>query len=366
MADSEDKESKTENPTEKKLRDAIEKGNLPFSREAPIFASFLALLVFALFFADKSAVDLAKFLSNFLDRPEEFQLGTAQDVVALYRAVLIEVVKLVGVVMVLLMAGGIAASVLQNVPRFVLDRIAPKISRISPKEGWQRLFGVKGFVEFLKSIGKVGFGIACLMFALSGVRERLLSGMLMEPAAFGTMIRSITIHILMAITFAVALITAADLFWSRFSWFRDLRMSKQEIKDEFKQTDGDPIIKMRLRSLARDRARRRMMQAVPKATLVIANPTHYAIALSYVREQNAAPVVIAKGQDLLALRIREIAEEHGVPVFEDVALARSMYKQVSVGSMIPSQFYQAVAELVRVVYSKSPPRTVGNQALANG
>jgi flagellar biosynthetic protein FlhB len=366
MADGEDKESKTEKPTEKKLRDAIEKGNLPFSREAPIFASFLAVLIFALFFADKSAIQMARFLSNFLDRPEEFQLGTAQDVVGLYRAVLVEVVKLIGVIMILLMAGGIAASILQNVPRFVLDRIAPKMSRISLREGWQRLFGVKGFVEFLKSVGKVGFGVACLVFALSGVKERLLSGMLMEPVAFGLMIRSITIHILVAIVFAVALITAADLFWSRFSWLRDLRMSKQEIKDEFKQTDGDPIVKMRLRSLARDRARRRMIQAIPKATLVIANPTHFAIALSYVREKDAAPVVVAKGQDLLALRIREIAEEHGVPVFEDVALARSMYKQVSVGSMIPSQFYQAVAELVRIVYAKGPPRTVGGLAPVNG
>lgn len=366
MADSEDKESKTEKPTEKKLRDAIEKGNLPFSREAPIFASFVALLIFALFFADKSAVHMARFLANFLDRPEEFQLGTAQDVVALYRAVLAEVVKLVGVVMILLMAGGVAASILQNLPRFVLDRIAPKMSRISPREGWRRLFGVKGFVEFLKSVGKVGFGVACLFFALSGVKERLLSGMLMEPAAFGMMIRSITIHILMAITFAVALIAAADLFWSRFSWFSDLRMTRQEIKDEFKQTDGDPIVKMRLRSVARDRARRRMMQAVPKATLVIANPTHFAIALSYAREKDAAPVVVAKGQDLLALRIREIAEAHSVPVFEDVALARSMYKQVSVGSMIPSQFYQAVAELVRVVYAKNPPRMAANRAMANG
>lgn len=129
-------------------------------------------------------------------------------------------------------------------------------------------------------------------------------------------------------------------------------MSRQEIKDEHKQVEGDPIVKARLRSLARDRARRRMMTAVPKATLVIANPTHYSIALKYVRDEDAAPVVVAKGQDLVALKIREIASEHGIPIFEDVALARSMYKQVSVDSVIPAQFYQAVAELVRIVYAK--------------
>lgn len=131
-------------------------------------------------------------------------------------------------------------------------------------------------------------------------------------------------------------------------------MTKQEVKDEMKQSEGDPIVKMRLRSLARDRARQRMISAVPRATLIIANPTHFSIALRYIRDEDAAPVVLAKGQDLVALKIREIAEANGIPVFEDVALARSMYKQVSVDSVIPSQFYQAVAELIRVVYAKKP------------
>ena len=135
-------------------------------------------------------------------------------------------------------------------------------------------------------------------------------------------------------------------------------MTKQEVKDELKQSEGDPIVKSRLRSLARDRARRRMMTAVPRATLVIANPTHYSIALKYVREEDSAPVVLAKGTDLVALKIREIAEANNVPIFEDVALARSMYKQVSVDSVIPQQFYQAVAELIRVVYANKAKRKV--------
>jgi len=195
-----------------------------------------------------------------------------------------------------------------------------------------------------------------LVFALSDEHRELLAGMITNPLEFGMVMRSIAVNILTAIVLVMMAIAAADFVWSRFSWRRDMRMSKQEVKDELKQSEGDPIVRSRIRSVARDRARRRMMTAVPKATLVIANPTHYSIALKYVRDEDSAPLVVAKGQDLVALKIREIAAEHGVPVFEDVALARSMYKQVSVDSVIPPQFYQAVAELVRIVYAKKPER----------
>jgi flagellar biosynthetic protein FlhB len=128
-------------------------------------------------------------------------------------------------------------------------------------------------------------------------------------------------------------------------------MTKQDVKDEFKQAQGDPIVKARQRSIARDRARRRMMKNVSRATLVIANPTHYAVALRYVRSENDAPIVVAKGQDLIALRIREIAEENNIPVFEDPPLARSMFAQVSLDSVIPSVFFKAVAELIHRIYA---------------
>lgn len=355
MADAPDKESKTEEATEKKVRETLEKGNTPVSREISIFASFVAILIFAIFFAEQGVASLGMFLSNFLDRPEEWRLATAQDAMALYRIVGLELAKTVGVALVLFMASGIIASVLQNTPAIVLDRIAPKLSRISLSEGWSRLFGVAGWVEFLKSLGKIGAAGVFLFFTMRHVKLQILSGMITETTVYGGVIRDIAIHILMSITFVMLVIAGADLFWSRFKWRRDLRMTHQEVKDELKQTDGDPLVKARIRSVQRDRARRRMMAAVPKATLVIANPTHLAIALRYVRDETAAPIVVAKGQDLLALRIRAIAEESGVPVFEDVALARSMYRQVSVDSMIPVQFYQAVAELVRVVYAKQPP-----------
>jgi flagellar biosynthetic protein FlhB len=357
MADSADNDSKTEEATEKKIRDAVEKGQLPHSKEAPILASFAAILVFAVFFAKESMVDLSGFLATFLEKPEAWPIETEFDTVNLMRVVFFEIGKALAAILILLVVAGVGASVLQHAPSVVFDRIAPKASRISIGEGWKRLFGAQGLAEFAKSVGKLVLALAFLIFAVREAQHRLLLGMITQPGTFALVIRQIAIDILLALTFAMAVVAAADVVWSRFSWRRNLRMTKQEVKDELKQSDGDPIIKARMRSLARDRARRRMMAAVPKATLVIANPTHFSIALKYVREEDAAPVVLAKGQDLVALRIREIATENGIPVFEDVALARSMYKQVSVDSVIPAQFYQAVAELVRIVYAnKGRPR----------
>lgn len=356
MADGEDKDSKTEEPTEKKIRDTMEKGKLPASKEVAIFTSFLAILVYTVFFASNSVAELGVFLSNFLEKPEAWPLGTERDVVELYQAVAVEVGRAIASLFLMLVVAGVGASLVQNVPQFIGERVRPQASRISLTQGWKRMFGVQGFVEFLKSLGKLGFAIIVLIFVLSDDLRVLLTGMITNPVAYGSVIRSIAVDILVAIVFVMGAIAVADFVWSRFHWFQEQRMTKQEVKDELKQSEGDPIVKSRLRSIARDRARQRMMTAVPKATLVIANPTHFAIALRYVRDENAAPVVLAKGQDLVALKIREIAEQNGIPVFEDVALARSMYKQVSVDSVIPPQFYQAVAELVRIVYGNRAQR----------
>lgn len=354
MSESADKESKTEDATEKKIRDTVEKGKLPHSKETTILCSFVAILIFAVFFATDTIRDLGVFLALFLEKPDAWPLTTDNDVVILSRLVVMEIGKALASLLILLVVAGVGASVFQNLPQFVGERIRPQASRISIAKGWQRMFGVQGFVEFLKSLGKLGFSVLVLAFVLSDAHRQFLSGMLMQTTAFGVVIRDMAVDILVSIALVMGLIAAVDLVWSRFHWRQELRMTKQEVKDEMKQSEGDPIVKMRLRSLARDRARQRMISAVPRATLIIANPTHFSIALRYIRDEDAAPVVLAKGQDLVALKIREIAEANGIPVFEDVALARSMYKQVSVDSVIPSQFYQAVAELIRVVYAKKP------------
>ena len=197
--------------------------------------------------------------------------------------------------LLLLIVAGVGSSALQNMPQFVGERIRPQASRISIAKGWNRLFGIQGFVEFLKSVGKMVFAVAVISFVLSDSPRQLLAGMLTQTTDFVLVIRGLAIEILVSVVVVMGLIAGIDLVWSRFHWRQDLRMTKQEVKDELKQSEGDPIVKSRLRSLARDRARRRMITSVPNATLVIANPTHYAIALRYVREKDSAPVVLAKG-----------------------------------------------------------------------
>ncbi|TGV74444.1 flagellar biosynthesis protein FlhB, partial [Mesorhizobium sp. M00.F.Ca.ET.149.01.1.1] len=201
MAEAVDKDSKTEEATEKKIRDTIEQGKLPHSRETAIFASFLAILVFAVFYAKDAIVDLGMFLSTFLEKPEAWPMNTETDVISLYRRVMTEIGRAVVSLLVLMTVAGIGASVFQNLPQIVGERIRPQLSRISIAKGWSRMFGVQGWVEFLKSLAKLGFAIAVLSFTLSEDHRKLLAGMITNPMSFGMVIRGIFVDILVAIVF---------------------------------------------------------------------------------------------------------------------------------------------------------------------
>ena len=355
MSEESDKESKTEEPTEKKIRDAVEKGQLPVSKELPILLSILAFFIYFAFTGRESIAGFSVFLGTILDSAHAEPLDSSIDATAILRKVMIQVGLFLTPLFAILMAGGLAASFMQNMPRFVGNRITPKLSKISLPKGWKRVFGVQGFAEFLKSTSKLCFAALFVFLSLRAAPQSLLEGMYQHTTTFTGVIAGVVMDLLLAICLAMALVAAADLLWTRYHWRQELRMTKQEVKDEMKQSEGDPIVKARLRSVARDRSRQRMMDSVPTATLVVANPTHYSIALRYDQAVDTAPVVVAKGQDLIALRIREIAEAHDVPVFEDVLLARSMYKSVQVDQAIPPQFFQAVAELVKILYAQKAP-----------
>jgi flagellar biosynthetic protein FlhB len=349
-------DNKTEEATEKRLRDAIEKGNIPVSREAATFASIIAILVITGFLLKEGAMRLALTLQRLVDDPGGWALENSADATALLGTVAREVFQFLLPPMATLCLFGIVASVAQNAPHIAFDRIQPDLSRISPGQGWKRIFGMQGQTEFLKSVLKFG-GVTAVLFVLwRSEQSSFLNAMWTEPSALPELILAMTMRLLAALALATVLLVTADMLWARLKWRRDLRMTRQELKDEMKQAEGDPLIRAKLRSLALDRSRRRMMAAVPRATLVIANPTHYAIALRYVRDEGGAPLVLAKGKDLIALRIREIAEQHEIPVVEDKALARSMYDKVEVDKMIPPELYRAVAEVVHFVYAKKGTR----------
>ena len=347
-----DKDSQTEEPTEHKISKAEEKRNLPFSRELPTFASLVGYSIIAIFVALPSMSKLSSFLVQWIERPESWRLNGAEDVKHLMFLVGGSVGLALAPILVIIPVIGLASSMIQNAPRFVGERIRPQFSRISPLNGLNRIFGKAGFVEFLKSLAKL-IGVSLIVyFSFFKGNTVFIDALATDSSAIPEYIRSEIAHLLISFAVSVVAIAGFDIAWSRFSWRRNLRMSKQELRDEQKEIEGNPMVKARMRSLARDRIRRQMMANVPKATMVIANPTHFSVALRYQPPADYAPVVIAKGQDILAIKIREIATEHDIPVIENVPLARALYKQVEVDQVIPQEFYQAVAELIRFVNSQ--------------
>ncbi|QRM54219.1 flagellar biosynthesis protein FlhB [Sinorhizobium sp. BG8] len=356
MSDEEDKESKTEAPSEKKIRDAAEKGNTPFSREVPVFASTVAMYLYMVFFLPDGISRMNETLKDLFEQPDQWTLNTSSDVISLFGHLTWEAGVLLLPAMVMMMLFGLGSSVLQNMPSPVLERVRPQMSRVSLTKGLGRMLGKPGLVEFGKSVIKIAVVSIVVVLVMRRSYFESLDAMFSEPAAIFPMMAADARKIMIVILFATAVVAILDFFWTRHHWITELRMTKQEVKEEMKQAQGDPIVRARLRSIQRDRARRRMITAVPRATLVIANPTHFAVALRYVREEGDAPIVVAKGQDLVALKIREIAEQNKIPVFEDPPLARSMFAQVSVDSVIPPVFYKAVAELIHRVYAASPQK----------
>ncbi|GGF47836.1 flagellar biosynthesis protein FlhB [Azorhizobium oxalatiphilum] len=352
MADDTDKESKTEEASEKKISDALEKGNVPFSREAALFAGMLGILAVLTFFVINPVRVLTTELTHFLDDPAGFRLNSTEDAVSLGWGVLMLMGQVLLPAVLVLGAAGLIASLFQNTPRLVLERIKPQFSRINPVSGAGRIFGKQGFIEFGKSTFKfLAIAIICgvLLYSEQG---RVINAMYSEPLLLPSVMLSLAVRLVSAVCVATIVLVALDLVWSRFHWRAELRMSKQEVKDEHKQAEGDPMVKARMRSLAMQRARQRMISAVPKASLVIANPTHYAIAMYYDRQKGGAPLVVAKGTDLIALKIREIAERHDIPIIEDKPLARAMYDAVQVDQWIPQEFYRPVAKILYFIYSR--------------
>jgi flagellar biosynthetic protein FlhB len=353
MSDTEDQDSRTEEATEKKLNDTIAKGNLPISRDVGAVTLFLSFLFSAYFLFDNIGGRLIASLGLMLASVGEISFRNASDAKHYFNVISLEVARFVTPLLVMFVLAGLVASFVQGVPRFVVDRIVPNLSRISIVEGSKRMLRVQNAIEFVKALFKIAFVATALTFSLYVDHNALIDSMRIEPRLITGTAISLVVHLIAVLCIPLTVLVIGDVIWVRIKWRRDIRMSRQEIKDEFRQAEGDPIMKARLRSLAMDRSRKRMIASVPRATFVITNPTHYAIALRYVREEGGAPLVVAKGKNIIALKIREVAERHNVPVFEKKALARSMFDHVEIDRMIPSEFYKPVAQLIHFLNSSN-------------
>lgn len=346
---------KTHEPTPKRLEDAQRKGQTPFSREPAVLASLLVFSAWLAWGAGSAALNVVDLFQLVWMRAGELDLAAA-DMASLALALGGRVAGALAPVLVALMLAGLAAGLVQAEPRFVGERVRPQASRISPARGWTRIFGRRGWAEFAKSLVKIVAAGALAALVLRAALPDLAAFMRQPAGVLPGEVGRLVLRVVWSVAVLMLAVAVVDWAWSRRVWRQGLCMSRKDVSDETKQAEGDPILKARRRALARDRARRRMMEAVPTATLVIANPTHVAVALRYRHEEDPAPIVVAKGGDHLCARIRAAAADHDVPVFERIDLARALYKVAEIDRPIPHTFYRAVAELINFVMDPARAR----------
>ena len=360
MSEGPDRESKTEEATPRKLEQAREKGDVAKTMDLPAFATLSAAACVVLLAGGWLSRDLAAQLTPFVRRPDAIILE-GRGAVDIFR----HVIKAAAVPLLFVMCAtafaGVAGHVLQSGLRLTPSKLKPDIKKLDPRKGFTRLFGPDGLMQFVKSTVKVAAIALLAWWILKPTFSQFASLSALAPAAM----LPYCVGILKRLVFSVAALTlvvaGADWLWQRQRFLIRMRMTREEVKEDYKQTDGDPHVKARQRQIRHERARRRMMQAVPDATVVIMNPTHYAVALKYEQGEDAAPVCVAKGLDTLALKIREIAEEAGVPVIEDPPLARALYAAVDIDDMIPPAHFEAVAKIIGFILGAANRRAVAHR-----
>ncbi|RVU34635.1 flagellar biosynthesis protein FlhB [Hwanghaeella grinnelliae] len=349
MASNDDADSKTEEPTGKRLADARQKGQLPTSREVPTWIMLFGTAIMLALMAPFVASRLKEILVAFVARPHSFLYGPAE-LGASMTNMLLEVLGVMAWPLIMFAVLAASGYVLQNGWVIVTEPMKPKLSKINPITGAKKYFQAKTYVEFLKNFLKLAVvaAVGIVLVIPEFNRLDLLPSLTSEDHLQEILI--LILRILAGVLSILFAIMVFDIFFQRMQHRKQLRMTKQEIKEEFKNQEGDPQIKSRLRQIRMERARTRMMQAVPDADVVVTNPTHFACALSYNPDEMEAPVLVAKGQDLVAKRIRDLAEEHDIPIIENPPLARALHATCDLDQQIPEEHYKAVAEVISFVW----------------
>ena len=355
MAEDTDQSTRTEEPTQRKLDEARSRGEVVKSMDLSSWATLAGTAGALAMLGGWMARDLSQRLLPFIERPDSFELQDGGAVQVLRMAVFAAAPAL-AVVLGSAAISGVAGNVVQHGLLWSAERLKPDFSKVSPLGGFKRLFGLDGLVQFFKSVLKVVLVGAIAWWAIKPHAHELQTLSALDPAA----ILPFSVGILKSLGFAIIAVlgvgAALDWLWQRQRYMARMRMTREELKEDVRQSEGDPQMKARVRQIRTERARRRMMQQVPKATVVVVNPTHFAVALRYQEGETAAPVCVAKGLDRVALRIREVAEEARVPVVEDPPLARALYAAVDLDRAIPLQHYEAVAKIIGFVLNAARRR----------
>jgi flagellar biosynthetic protein FlhB len=340
-------DSKTEDPSQKKLEDARKKGDVAKSQEVVTWFMLLGSAVIFAMMAPSTAANLMGSLKVLMMNADQFQLGGA-GFGAFFNTLALALLGTVLIPLAVLSSCAVLANLIQHRPLLSAEPITPKFSKISPFAGAKRLFSSESLVNFGKGLLKISIVGTVLFFVVWPERDRLDTMMTADPLIILADFQEIGIKIFTATLAIVTAIAAADYFYVRNKWWKRQMMTLQETRDEYKQMEGDPHIKGKLRQLRQERSRKRMMAAVPDATVVITNPTHFAVALKYDRAMGA-PQCVAKGADAVAFRIRELAKQHDVPIVENPPLARALFASVEVDETIPNEHFKAVAEVIGFV-----------------
>jgi len=347
MADENDSSDKTEDPTQKRLDDAHDRGDVAKSQDINtwfvIAGGTLVLSTFSGSVGSGILMPMRNLIANswmvHTDGPGLMELA---------QSLAYALIAALGVPLLMLALAAIAGNMMQHRLVWSGESLKPKFSKISPGAGAKRIFGKQAAANFGKGIFKLIALGAVMMAVLWPERHRLEAMVQFDPAAILGATTTLTLQLMGAVVAMLAVVAIADYFFQYRQWFEKQKMSLQEMKEEFKQSEGDPHIKGRIRQLRHARMKKRMMAAVPKASVIITNPTHYAVALSYERGM-PAPVCVAKGIDTIALKIREIAKKHDIPIVENVPLARALHATVEIDDEIPVEHYHAVAEIIGYV-----------------
>ena len=345
-------EEKTEQPTSKKIRDARNKGQVVQSKDLnsaiSLLAVFLGFTALSQFYVE-NLIGFYQYTMNLVE--DTASLFTTNGIALYFSEAILMILKLSLPLLLIAMVSGVVVSYGQVGFLFTSEPLKPKLEKINPLKGLKNMFSMKSIVEMVKAIAISTLVLyVAYSYILDHISELLIT-LELEVGSIVVVMWDLIYNVVIRCAILMFTIGVFDFVYKKRKNKKELMMSKQEIKEEYKQSEGDPQLKAKIKEKQRAFAMGRMMQEVPKADVIITNPTHFAVALKYDTQLAEAPVVVAKGKDLIAQNIKKIANEHEVPIVENKPLAQTLYKTVDIGSYIPADLYEAVAEVLAYVYS---------------